>query len=159
MIWGEGPLRPDLEGLVRTLGLGGVVEFRGSTSHPEAALRDLDIFVLPSLSEACSNGLLEAMAIGLAVVATRVGGNPSLVEDEVTGLLVPPQDPPALAKAIIRLIEEPELAPELAGRARDRARAEFGMGRMLAHIEALYDRALAVTSPGQSTRRRGTDCS
>jgi L-malate glycosyltransferase len=143
-IWGEGPLRPHLEGLVRDLGLGAVVELRGSTSEPEVALRQLDIFVLPSLSEACSNALLEAMATARAVVATRVGGNPVVVEDEVTGLLVPPGDPAALAKAIMRLIEEPALAAALAARGQRGVRAEFGIDRMLARLQALYDEALSA---------------
>jgi glycosyltransferase involved in cell wall biosynthesis len=119
-----------------------VVEFRGATAQPEAALRDLDIFVLPSISEACPNALLEAMTIGLPVVATRVGGIPALVEDGKTGLLVPPGDPLSLARAIIRLIEDPGLAAALAARAREHVQNEFGLDRMLARIEALYDRAL-----------------
>ena len=143
LIWGEGPLRPQLEGLVRDLGLGGAFALAGATLEPEAALRQLDIFVLPSLSEACSNALLEAMASGRAVVATRVGGTPALVEDEVTGLLVPPGDPAALAKAILRLIEEPALASALAARAQKWVRAEFGIDRMVARFEALYDTVLA----------------
>jgi glycosyltransferase involved in cell wall biosynthesis len=143
VIWGEGLLRSPLEELVRDLGLSGAVALAGATLEPEAALRELDIFVLPSLSEACSNALLEAMATGRAVVATRVGGNPALIEDEVTGLLVPAQDPAALAKAVIRLLEEPALAAGLAARAQKRVRAEFGIERMLAHVQSLYDRALA----------------
>lgn len=143
LIWGEGPFRADLERLTRDLGLSGAVTLAGATLEPETALRQLDIFVLPSLSEACSNALLEAMATGRAVVATRVGGNTALVEDEVTGLLVPPGDPAALAKAIIRLIEEPALAAGLAARAQKRVRAEFGIDRMLARFQALYDQALA----------------
>lgn len=151
VVWGEGPLRADLELLVRRLGLDGVVELPGWTAEPEAALRALNIFVLPTLSEACSNVLLEAMATELPVVATRVGGNPALVVDEITGLLVPPGDPVALAKAILRLIEEPVLAGRLAAQARDHVRGAFGIGPMLARIEGLYDRALAakpVDAPG-----------
>jgi glycosyltransferase involved in cell wall biosynthesis len=143
LIWGDGPLRAHLDGLVRDLGLSGAVALAGATLEPEAALRQLDIFVLPSLSEACSNALLEAMATGRAVVATRVGGNPALVEDQVTGLLVPPGDPAALARAVIRLIEEPTLAAGLAARAQKRVRAEFGIDQMLARLEALYDKVLA----------------
>jgi glycosyltransferase involved in cell wall biosynthesis len=143
LIWGEGPLRTHLEGLVRTLRLDRVVEFRGATAAPEVALRELDIFVLPSLSEACSNALLEAMAAELPVVATHVGGNPLLVEDEISGLLVPPSDPAALAKAIIRLMEEPALAAELAARGRHRVLGQFTFERMLTRVEALYDQALA----------------
>ncbi len=143
VVWGEGSLRPELEGLIQTLGLGGVAELRGTTTEPETALRTFDIFVLPSTSESCSNALLEAMATRLPVVATRVGGNLALVDDEKTGLLVPSGDPSALAKAVIRLIENPALAAELAVAGRDRVRAEFGIERLVARVEALYDRALA----------------
>jgi L-malate glycosyltransferase len=142
VIWGEGPLRRELEDQVRSLGLTASVALPGSTATPEAVLRDLDIFVLPSLSEASSNGLIEAMATGLPVVATSVGGNPGLVEDEVTGLLVPPGDSPALAKAISRLIEDRALAARLGEQARARAQGTFGMDRMVARTETLYERIL-----------------
>jgi glycosyltransferase involved in cell wall biosynthesis len=144
VIWGEGPLRRELETLVATLNLVPSVELPGSTGVPEAALRDLDIFVLPSLSEACSNGLMEAMATALPVVATSVGGNPGVVEDEISGLLVPPGDASALAKAIIRLIEDRALAARLGEQARAHARLTFGMERMVARTEALYARALGA---------------
>jgi glycosyltransferase involved in cell wall biosynthesis len=142
VIWGEGPLRSELEGLVAALNLAASVALPGSTGVPEAALRDLDIFVLPSLSEASSNGLMEAMATALPVVATSVGGNPGLVEDEITGLLVPPKDASALAKAIIRLVEDRALAAQLGEQARAHAELTFGMERMVARTEALYARAL-----------------
>jgi glycosyltransferase involved in cell wall biosynthesis len=146
VIWGEGALRRDLERQIRELGLDGTVELPGSTTDPEGALRRLDIFVLPSLSEACSNGLLEAIATGLPIVATSVGGNASLVEDAVTGFLVPPADPAALAKAIIRLIQDPALATELATRGRERLRASFGIDRTVARIETLYNEALTESA-------------
>ena len=142
-IWGDGPLRADVERLIGEVGLSASARLRGATIEPEAALRTMDIFVLPSLSEACSNVLLEAMASGLPVVTTRVGGNPALVDDEVTGLLVPPGDPAALAKAIIRLVEDPVLAERLGAGAREVACSHFGLGRMLSRVQALYDRALA----------------
>jgi glycosyltransferase involved in cell wall biosynthesis len=142
VIWGEGPLRRELEDLVRSLGLTPSVTLPGSTTTPETVLRSVDIFVLPSLSEASSNGLMEAMATGLPVVATSVGGNPGLVEDELTGLLVPPGDASALAKAIIRLAEDRALAARLGDQARTHAQLTFGMERMVARTEALYARAL-----------------
>jgi glycosyltransferase involved in cell wall biosynthesis len=142
VIWGEGPLRRELESLVEALNLAPSVELPGSTEVPEAALRDLDVFVLPSLSEACSNGLMEAMATALPVVTTSVGGNPGLVEDEITGLLVLPGDAPALAKAIIRLVEDRALAARLGEQAQAHAHLTFGMGRMVARTEALYARTL-----------------
>jgi glycosyltransferase involved in cell wall biosynthesis len=145
-IIGDGPLRADLEWLIRAHHLEQWVELRGATTDPAAALRELDVFVLASHSEACSNGLLEAMATGLAVVATNVGGNPCLVDDERTGLLVPPADPVGLAKAIVRLVEEPALAAQFGARALDRV-AEFSVARMLAALEAFYDRTLSGGHP------------
>lgn len=143
VIWGEGPLRHELEALIGALQLTHSVALPGSTTRPEAVLRDLDIFVLPSLSEACSNGLMEAMATALPVVATSVGGNPGLVEDEITGLLAPPGDAPALAKAISRLIEDRQLAARLAKQARARVGLAFGMDSMVARTQAFYSQALA----------------
>jgi L-malate glycosyltransferase len=142
-IWGGGPLHTQLERLMGEANLNGSAKLCGPTTEPEAALRSMDIFVLPSLSEACSNVLLEAMASGLPLVATRVGGNPTLIDDEVTGLLVPPGDPPALAKAIIRLAEDPLLAERLGAGARQVACARFGLDPMLSRIQTLYERALA----------------
>jgi glycosyltransferase involved in cell wall biosynthesis len=78
--------------------LTGSVEMRGATREPAEVLKQCQIFVLPSLSEACSNVVLEAMATGLPVVGTRVGGTPGLVDDHRTGLLVPPDNAPALAE-------------------------------------------------------------
>jgi L-malate glycosyltransferase len=143
IIWGDGPLRPQLERLIETHGLAGSVELRGATADPAAALRELDIFVLASHSEACSNALLEAMATRLPIVATNVGGNPALLEDEATGLLVPPGDPRGLAKAVLRLIEDRALAAEFADRALQRVHAEFTIGRMMDRLQDFYGRALA----------------
>ena len=142
VIWGEGPLRHELESLVVSLNLAASVKLPGSTEVPEVALQDLDVFVLPSLSEACSNGLMEAMATALPVVATSVGGNPEHVDDEITGLLVPPGDSAALAKAIARLIEDRAWAARLGQQARAYAHSMLGMDRMVARTEALYVQAL-----------------
>jgi len=142
VIHGEGPLRRDLEVLVAGLQLEAWVSLPGSTREPETALRGLDVFVLPSLSEACSNGLMEAMATALPVIATSVGGNPGLVQHEATGLLAPAGDPGALAHAIVRLAENPTMAAELGERARTHARAQFGMDQMVSRTEALYARSL-----------------
>src|SRR5207249_6284808 len=100
-VWGEGPLRDALNGMSRELGLDGHVELRGRTADAAACLRELDIFVLPSLSEASSNSLIEAMATGLPIVATRVGGTATLVEDQVSGILIPADDSRALAGALV----------------------------------------------------------
>jgi len=146
VIWGDGPLRGDLEALIRARGLTGIVEMPGPTREPESALKGCDVFVLASLSEASSNVVLEAMGTGLPVVATRVGGLPGLVEDETTGLLVPPDDVPALTQAIVRLLETPGLAARMGTRGRVRALAEFGLARMSERVDAFYCRALG---PGE----------
>jgi glycosyltransferase involved in cell wall biosynthesis len=141
-IWGDGPMRGQLERLVTTLGVGGTVTLHGKTEQPQRVLDDLDIFVLPSLSEGRSNVLLEAMAGGLAVIATDVGDSAAVVEDEVTGLVVARADPAALAKAIVRLLESPDLTTALAGRARARVMSEWSMPGMLARLDDLYARTL-----------------
>ena len=146
VIWGDGPLRSDLAGLIGARGLTGIVEMPGPTRQPETALNRCDVFVLPSLSEASSNVVLEAMATALPVVATRVGGLPGLVEDEGTGLLVPSDDVPALAQAIVRLLETPGLAARMGARGRARALGEFGLDRMSERVDTFYCRALG---PGE----------
>lgn len=146
VIWGDGPLRSDLAALIGARGLKGIVEMPGPTRQPETALKRCDVFVLPSLSEASSNVVLEAMATALPVVATRVGGLPGLVEDQGTGLLVPPDDVPALAQAIARLLETPGLAATMGARGRTRALADFGLDRMSERVDTFYCRALG---PGE----------
>jgi glycosyltransferase involved in cell wall biosynthesis len=152
VIWGDGPLRTDLEARIRTLGLTGSVEMRGATREPAQALKQCQIFVLASLSEASSNVVLEAMATGLPVVGTRVGGTPGLVDDHRTGLLVPPDDASALAEAILRLIEAPAMATEMGAQGRSRALAEFGMDRMHERIDRFYCRALGAVQDAPTPR-------
>ena len=142
VIWGEGPLREDLEALIRARGVMDRVEMRGATREPDNVLKQTQIFVLPSLSEASSNVVLEAMATGLPVVATRVGGMSGLVDDHRTGILVPPRDPPALAGAISKLLDAPALAAEMGAQGRARALAEFSMDRMIERLDTFYCRAL-----------------
>jgi glycosyltransferase involved in cell wall biosynthesis len=141
-IWGDGPMRGELVTAVRELGLEDVVSLPGRTNQPERALAELDVFVQPSFTEATSNVLLEAMAMGLPLVATDVPGTAAIIEHEVTGLLVPPGDSAAIAKAVIRLAETPELAQRLGAAARDRVGARFGMARMVTEIESVYARTM-----------------
>lgn len=143
-IWGEGHSRDELEQLIDERGLRGIVELRGFTSDVGAALRGLHAFVLPSLSEGCSNALLEAMASGLPVIASDVGGNPEIVEDGVSGLLVPARDAEALARAMTRLIEDPALANRLAVRGAERVRSDFSIERMLERTQIMYRRTLSA---------------
>ena len=100
VIVGDGPLRKDLEAAIRGERIGNLVWLAGDCDNVPDLLRMLDLFVLPSLGEGICNTILESMASGLPVIATRVGGNPELVDEGVTGSLVPPADPSALADAI-----------------------------------------------------------
>ena len=143
-IWGEGPLRPELEARIQALGLGHAIRLNGATKAPEDGLRRCHVFVHPSLSEASSNVVLEAMATGLPVVATTAGGTPALVEQGRSGLLVPPGDAGALAQALVSVLSDSALAGRLATAARSRAVTEFAMDRMLRRVEAFYLRALGL---------------
>jgi len=143
LIWGEGRARPDLERAIDELDLRGHVELRGLTSDVPGALGECDAFVLPSLSEGCSNALLEAMASGLPVIASDVGGNGEIVQGDVGGLLVPAGDSAAVARAMARLIEDPALADRLAARGAERVRSDFSVERMLERMETAYRGALA----------------
>ena len=103
-----------------------------------ALLMDCDAFVLPSLSEARPRSIIEAMCLGLPVIATAVGGIPTLVEPEVTGILVVPADPDALATALDRLASSAELRRQLGEAGRQRAEAEFRPERTARRYVELY---------------------
>lgn len=127
---GEGPERPRLEGLIRSLGLGSCVDLAGAIDDPTSALRLADLFVLPSREEGMSVALLEAMALGLPVVATAIPGNRGLVADGEHGRLVPPGDPEAMASAILRRWSEPAEAQRMAEAARGRVVQDFSIEAM-----------------------------
>ena len=119
VIVGDGPERPRIERAVSAAAIGDRVHLLGERADIPVLLRAFDLFCLPSLAEGISNTLLEAMATGLPVVATAVGGNPELVARDETGLLVPAGDPDALATALGGLVAEPALRRRLgAGGAR-----------------------------------------
>src|SRR5205807_7679356 len=106
-IAGDGPCREELVPLAHTLRLTEQVRFLGEVRDVPALLARASLFVLPSLSEGISLTILEAMACGLPVVATKVGGNPEVIESGRTGLLVPPSDPASLAQGILHLVGNP----------------------------------------------------
>jgi L-malate glycosyltransferase len=114
------------------------VTFLGHCDDVPARLADGDIFALPSRSEAFPNAVLEAMATGLPIVASGVGGILELVDDGVTGLLVPPGDAPSLADRLCRLMNDPALASRLGNAARAEALARYSFDRMVAAFESLY---------------------
>lgn len=140
---GDGPLRPAMEEQARALDLSDAVIFAGTRQDVPEILALLDVFVLPSLWEGLPIALLEAMAAGLPVVATAVGGVPEVVIDETTGLLVPPRDPVALERAIGTLLRNPGLQRRMGAAGQARVRERFSVERMVRDTDALYQRLLA----------------
>jgi glycosyltransferase involved in cell wall biosynthesis len=141
---GGGPDARAVEEELRRTGLTSCVLLAGERDDVPEVLASSAIFVLSSRSEALPVSVLEAMAAGLPVVATRVGGVPELVVDGETGLLVPPADPPALAAALQRLLDEPELRARLGAAGRARVEEHFALEAFLESHLDLYRRALAA---------------
>ncbi len=139
---GDGPLRREVEQRVRDLGLGKRVWLAGARDDVPELMRGLDLFVLPSLAEGISNTLLEAMACGLPVVATDVGGNAELIDQGVTGLLVPPGDPALLAEAMATYLRDAEQCRRAGAEGRARAERLFSLDFMVARYLAVYDELL-----------------
>lgn len=140
---GDGVFRPEFERMARGMGLASRVRFLGECDDIPAVLAALDITVVPSVSESFPNVILESMAAGVPVVATRVGGIPDAVEDEKTGLLVPPEDDERMAEAISRLIRQASLREEIGRRARDYAAGHFQWDSVSEQYEGLYVKLLA----------------
>lgn len=135
---GAGPRRAELEALVAARGLSAQIEFLGHREDVPALLAEADAYVLPSRSEAFPNGAIEAMAAGLPVVASAVGGLLDLIEDGRTGLLVPPADDEALAAAVRSLIHDPARAAAIGSAAREAVLDNYSFDRMVASFEHLY---------------------
>ncbi|MDA8112253.1 MAG: glycosyltransferase [Nitrospiraceae bacterium] len=135
---GSGPVRQFLEGLVMELGLERSALFLGNRQDVENLLPAFDVFINSSRSESFSNAILEAMAAGLPVVATRVGGNPESVEDGVTGFLVPPEDPIAMGKAMEILALDPALRRKMGLAGRTRVEDHFSKEGSCEKLKDLY---------------------
>lgn len=138
MIAGEGAERARLDALVAELGIASQVIFTGNVAGAEAVMAAWDVAVLCSLHEGLPNAILETMAWGLPVVATRVGGIPDLVADGVTGLLVPPGDAAALAAALGALIADPDRAQTLGAAGRQRVADQWSVAQMVDRYANLY---------------------
>jgi glycosyltransferase involved in cell wall biosynthesis len=139
LVVGDGASRPELEKYAEHLGLNKHVVFLGFRLDVPTLLSEISVSVLPTLSEGLSNSLLEAMAASVPVVATRVGGNPEVVQEGITGLLAPPRDSEALARAIGQFLERPSLGREFGLAGRERVSREFGLERMMRATERLYE--------------------
>ncbi len=138
LVVGEGSRRPALEAQARELRIAHRVVFAGRRDDIPAVTAALDVAVLPSYREAQGLTILEAMALGRPVVASNVGGIPEMIEDGVTGLLVPPHDAPALAAAIVRLLADHPFADRIARAGHDLVHDRFCVERMVREIEAIY---------------------
>jgi glycosyltransferase involved in cell wall biosynthesis len=150
-LWGDGPLASTLKATSARLGLASRVHFAGQVTEAAAALGTMDIFVLASSAEGNSNAVLEAMAAGLPIVATAVGGTPMQVGPEGAAFLCPPGDPQALAAALRRLVEDPALRGATGAAMRRRAEQYFDIDKVAdcylqtyrylaqGHAEAVWD--------------------
>ena len=135
---GEGGLQSELQTLVSQAGLDDTVHFLGVRQDIPKLLALSDLFVLPSLWEGLPNSVLEAMAVGVPVVATNVDGCPEVILDGETGILVPPSDPGALAKAICRLLQNEALRASMTGAARARVASVFSQDANISAYVDLY---------------------
>jgi len=154
-IVGDGPLREALVARTTARGVSHAVAFRGYQEDVASQLARADVFVLPSRSEAAPNALLEAMAAGLPVVASAVGGNLEVVDDGRTGLLVSPEAAP-LASAICRLLDDQTLAASLGHRARTAVASRYSFDRMVSRFETIYRSALARHGFGAAAQLAAT---
>ncbi len=152
LLAGDGPLRGRLEALADELGLASRVRFLGVRDDVPKLLQAADLFCMTSLSEAASLTVLEAMAAGLPVVVTAVGGNPELVRDGRDGLLVPRGDEAAAARAILRLAAEPETRERMGAAGRRRVGSRFRLERTVDAYLELFLR-VARSSPMRPARR------
>ena len=144
-IAGDGECSTSLRQMVDDLGMALQVEFLSEVHEVGDLLSHASLLVLPSLAEGISLSVLEAMAQGLPVVATNVGGNPEVVADGQTGLLVPPGDPTQLARAIVEIWKNPELGRRMGAAGRARVENNFNVRRMVANYEAIYEELSCAT--------------
>ena len=143
VILGEGELRTQLEAQVRELQLEKHVLLPGFRTDVLGCLKGFDLFVMCSVTEGLGTSLLDAMACSRAIVATRAGGIPEVVEDEVNGLLVPPMDHAALARAIVRVLKDAGLRQRMGEAGFARVHERFGVERMVAETATVYTRVAA----------------
>jgi glycosyltransferase involved in cell wall biosynthesis len=137
LLIGQGPLERETRRLAAELGLDGTVIFAGFRTDAHRLAAGVDVFALSSTYEGLPIALIEAMALGRPCVATRVGGIPEVVRDETQGVLVPPRDPGALARGLVRLLADPGLRARMGAAARERA-LDFDIRKAVRRMEQVY---------------------
>jgi len=152
LLIGRGELEISLKEQTQRLGIEERVRFLGMRQDVPKLLAVMDIFVLPSLSEGLSMALLEAMASGKPVVATRVGGNPELIDHGRTGFLVQPEDVSDLAANLLKLLSDPEKIKQFGQQAAERVRQQLSMRQMVVWYKDLYARSLTVHNSGMKNK-------
>jgi glycosyltransferase involved in cell wall biosynthesis len=151
---GEGPLRAQVQDMLDAAGLGSLAWLPGERSDVPNIMRGLHAFALPSLAEGISNTILEAMASGLPVVATAVGGNADLVDHGQTGYIVYPSNPQAMALRLVELASSPERARSMGQAGRQRVLATFSLQAMVSTYQSVYDQQLLRLRPVQSIQQQ-----
>ena len=141
VIAGEGPLRADLETQARSLGVAKALVLAGQIDDLPGWFQGVDAFVMPSVEEGLGTSVLDALAAGLPVVASRAGGLPEMIEDGTGGILVAPGDATALAEALARVLEDAALAARLGAAGSLRVDTEFHVDRMVEETLAVYEAA------------------
>lgn len=147
LLLGDGPMREQLSRAISDAGLDGRIHMLGNVDDVEPIQRAADVFVLPSSQEGMSIALLEAMALGLPVVASDIPGNRRVLQAGAEGVLVPPRDAAGLVSAIRSVLEAPDCAQRMATAARARVEGEFSLARMAEAHRALFTRLVAEHRP------------
>lgn len=139
---GNGPLRDELEELAEKIGVKKKIIFLGYRTDILELMHVFDVFVLPSLSEGLSNVLLEAMITSKPVIATNVGGNPEVIEDGKTGLLVPPKDPQKIAEAVLSLLSDEDKRIRMGEAGLRRVKEKFSISKTVQEYKKVYHEVL-----------------
>jgi len=142
VIVGDGPMRSALQGRAENHGIGAAVHFLGEHTDPEAVLRASDVFVLPSWAESFPYVILEAMSVGLPILASDVGGIAEAIDDGESGLLVAARDHAAIARGLVSLLDDPGLRARLADSARAVVSHRFTRAGMIAQLADVYEEVL-----------------
>ena len=138
LVVGGGRMKDYLEKISQELGVSKDVIFLGERKDIPELLKAFDVFVFPSLREGMPGALMEAMAAGLPVVATNIGGNVELVENNETGLLVLPANPREISTAVLKILDTPKLSATLGKKARNRIKNDFTLEKMAATLDGIY---------------------